>query len=129
MFPIILKTLKPILPLHALYTGNSLVHFAAFFGLYLVLVSDTFKLGLSRFVRFNAAQALLLNVLLMLPRLFEMVLSPPTAGPMLKAYVMAQNAIWITVAVAVGASVLGCFVGTSIRLPYIASAADQQASG
>ena len=45
--------------------------------------------------RFNAIQALLLDILLVLPRLMESVISPPASGWGADLYVYSQSFIWI----------------------------------
>jgi len=55
-----------VAPLFRLYRGTPFFAFGIFFALYVLIVRNT---GFSRFVRFNTQQALLIDVVLILPQL------------------------------------------------------------
>ena len=94
-----------------------------FFGIYLGVVNNT---SWRRFVRFNAMQAVLLDILLILPRLIESLISPPTAGWGLQAYISAQNTVWLFVTACVLYGIGSSLLGLMARIPFVADAADQQ---
>ena len=48
-----------------------------------------------RFTRFNGMQAVLLDILLVLPRLVETIFTPPGSGWGLQLYVHSQSFVWI----------------------------------
>ncbi len=71
-------------------------------------------------------QAVLLDILLVLPRLLESVAGPPTSGWGLQAYMTSQNTIWIFIAAAVLYGIGSSLLGQTARIPFVADAADQQ---
>lgn len=77
-------------------------------------------------VRAAALQAVLLDILLILPRLVEQVFSTPTGGWALQAYIVVQNTIWIFVAAAVLYGIGASLTGQTARIPLVADAAEQQ---
>jgi hypothetical protein len=54
------------------------------------------------------------------------VLSTPTSGWALQAYITAQNTIWIFVAAAVLYGIGASLTGQAARIPLVADAAEQQ---
>ena len=79
--------------------------------------------------RFNAMQALLLDIVLILPRLAESVISPPTAGWGVNLYVNSQSFVWIFITAWVAYGIFSSLIGQYGRIPFLADAADQQISG
>jgi hypothetical protein len=73
-----------------------------------------------------SAQAMLLDILLILPRLAEQVFSTPTSGWGLQAYITAQNSVWIFIAASVLYGVGASVLGQAARIPLVADAAEQQ---
>jgi uncharacterized membrane protein len=122
-YPIITKALAPLAPLISIYSTVPFASFAAFFAVYLGIINNQ---RWPRFVRFNAMQAVLLDILLILPRLVEQVFSTPTGGPLLQAYIIVQNTIWIFVAAAVLYGIGASLTGQAARIPLVADAAEQQ---
>ena len=76
--------------------------------------------------RFNAMQALLLDIMLILPRLMESVISPPTSGWGVDVYTYSQSFIWIFITAWVVYGIFSSLIGQYGRIPFIAEAADQQ---
>lgn len=62
---------------------------AAFFATYLLIVNNPQQF--SRYVRFNAQQAILLDVILILPSLAESLFRAPSGGMGLSVYISAYN--------------------------------------
>jgi uncharacterized membrane protein len=122
-YPMISRAIAPLAPLISLYSTVPFAPFVAFFAVYLGIVNNQ---RWPRFVRFNAMQAVLLDILLILPRLVEQVFSTPTGGWALQAYITVQNTIWIFVAAAVLYGIGASVVGQTARIPLVADAAEQQ---
>ncbi|KAF8070935.1 TIC20-II [Scenedesmus sp. PABB004] len=122
-FPALTRVIAPLSPLVSLYASVPFAPLLAFFAVYLGIVQNQ---RWSRFVRFNGMQAMLLDILLILPRLAEQVVSPPGAGWGLQAYITAQNTVWIFVAACVAYGVASSLLGQAARIPLVADAAEQQ---
>lgn len=122
-YPAVRAAIQPILPAMGLYHSVPFGGFIAFFALYLGVVNNN---SLSRFVRFNASQAILLDVLLALPRLVETVLAPPSFGWGQQAYVLSQNFIWIFISLWVAFGIVNSLLGQYTRIPFVGDAAEQQ---
>ena len=122
-FPQITRVIAPVAPLVSLYASVPFAPLISFFAVYLGIVQNQ---RWSRFVRFNGMQAMLLDILLILPRLAEQVFSTPTTGWGLQAYITAQNSIWIFIAVCVVYGIASSVLGQAARIPLVADAAEQQ---
>lgn len=122
-YPFIRRALSPVTPLVAAYTSIPFAALIAFFAVYIGIINNQ---SLSRFTRFNAMQAVLLDILLVLPRLVENILSPPAGGWGAQLYITAQNTIWVFIAVSVVYGIVSCLLGQTPRIPLVADAADQQ---
>ena len=70
-------------------------------------------------------QAVLLDILLILPRLVEALLPPPSAGTALQLYAHSQSFVWLSITTCVVFGVVSCLAGQWPRIPYIAESADQ----
>ncbi|GLC37932.1 hypothetical protein PLESTB_001501000 [Pleodorina starrii] len=123
LYPAAKAAITPFLPAMGLYHSMPFGSFIAFFGLYIGVVNNP---AFSRFVRFNAVQAILLDILLALPRLLETVLTPPTSGWGAQLYIQSQSFIWVFTTMWVLFGVVSSFLGQYARIPFIADAADQQ---
>ncbi|EFJ44968.1 hypothetical protein VOLCADRAFT_64140 [Volvox carteri f. nagariensis] len=123
IYPAAKAAIQPFLPAMALYHSLPFGSFIAFFGLYIGVVNNP---RFSRFVRFNAVQAILLDILLALPRLLETVLTPPASGWGAQLYIQSQSFIWVFTTMWVAYGVVSSFLGQWARIPFIAEAADQQ---
>ncbi|KAI3973332.1 hypothetical protein MKX01_020707 [Papaver californicum] len=113
---------EPIFPLLNLYRSVPYASFVAFFGLYLGVVRNT---SLSRFVRFNSMQAVVLDVLLVLPLLIQRVFNPGK-GLGFKLMMMGYNFIFVFIVVCFLYSVGFSILGKTPYLPFVADAADRQ---
>ncbi|KAL6136343.1 hypothetical protein ACLB2K_061639 [Fragaria x ananassa] len=76
-FPKLGLLFEPLLPLLGLYRSIPYSSFVAFFALYLGVVRNP---SFSHYARFNAMQAVTLDVLLVLPLLVQRIFSPGQAG-------------------------------------------------
>jgi len=122
-YPLAARAVSPLAPLVSLYASVPFAPLVCFFGLYLGVVNNA---KVSRFARFSAMQAVLVDILLVLPRLLESLASPPAQGWGLKAYITAQNSIWVLVAGVVAYGVACAVLGRGARIPFVADAADAQ---
>lgn len=60
--------LTPLLPLYSVYRGIPFLAFGVFIALYILVVRNT---NISRYIRFNTYQALVLDIALIFPQLFQ----------------------------------------------------------
>lgn len=123
-FPTFAYVLAPFDPLIRVYFSVPFAGLIAFFAVYLGIINSP---NFSRYVRFNAMQAVLLDVVLILPGLIESVLKlRPMGGPGLQLYITAYNTIFIFVFACVAFGVASCMAGRSAKLPIVGDAADAQ---
>ncbi|XP_059665612.1 protein TIC 20-II, chloroplastic-like [Cornus florida] len=122
-YPTLALALEPILPLLRLYSSMPYASFVAFFGLYLGVVRNA---ALSRYVRFNAMQAVVLDVLLVLPMLLLKIFSPGRTGIGFKLMVMGHNAVFVFIVFCFVYSLVCSVLGRTPHLPFVADAAGRQ---
>lgn len=122
-FPQVAALLVPLNPLLMWYYSVRWASIAVFFGLYYGICNN---MNLSRYVRFNCMQCILLDILLIIPSLLENLVPMPTGGQALQVYIGAYNFIWLFVFVSVIYGVASCLLGQTARIPGVADAADQQ---
>ena len=124
-YPITRVIVSPLAPLAQIYYTVPFASLILFFAIYLGLVQQTDRW--SKFVRFNAMQAILLDILLILPGVIESVFKAPAYGAGLQVYISLYNTVWIFTLATFVAGVFGALVlGKTTRLPLVAEAADQQ---
>ncbi|KAI3717383.1 hypothetical protein L1987_68966 [Smallanthus sonchifolius] len=115
--------LEPLLPLLSFYRSVPYSSYLAFLLLYIGVVRNT---NVSRYARFNAMQAVVLDVLLVLPMLVQRIFNPGPHGIGGKVLMMSHNLIFV--------GVVACFVytfgysilGWTPKLPFVGEAADRQ---
>ncbi|KAL4440549.1 hypothetical protein ABPG75_003550 [Micractinium tetrahymenae] len=122
-FPQFAQLLLPLDPLIRLYYSFPLAGLVLFFAVYLGIINNQ---NFSRYVRFHAMQAILLDIILILPGLIESIFRPPMGGPGLQVYITLQNTIFLFLFASVAYGVGSCIVGQTARLPLVADAADAQ---
>ncbi|CAN1262189.1 Protein TIC 20-II, chloroplastic [Linum perenne] len=115
--------LEPILPLLSLYRSLPYASFVAFFGIYLGVVRNKY---FSDYARFNAMQALTLDVLLVLPLLLGRIFSPGRSGLGLKLMVWGHNAVFIFTYLCFAYGLVSSVLGKTPFLPFVADAARRQ---
>ncbi|EFN53875.1 hypothetical protein CHLNCDRAFT_136015 [Chlorella variabilis] len=123
LFPSFGTILLPLDPIIRLYYSFPLASLIVFFGVYLGIINNP---RFSRYVRFNAMQAILLDIILILPGLLESIFRPPMGGPGLQLYITTYNSIFLFLFACVAYGVGSCLVGQTARLPLVADAADAQ---
>ncbi|KAF5203260.1 Tic 20-v protein [Thalictrum thalictroides] len=121
-YPNLALVLEPIFPLLNIYRSVPYASFVCFFALYLGVVKNP---SFSKYVRFNSMQAVVLDVLLSLPLLFQRVFSPGK-GLGLKLLVMGYNSIFVFIVFSFLYSLGHCVLGRTPYLPLVAEAADRQ---
>jgi len=126
MYPAVKAVVRPILPAVASFHSLPFASMIAFFGIYIGIINNR---NMSKFVRFNGMQALLLDIMLVIPRLLETVLTPPTSGWGLQVYINSQSFIWIFICAWVLFGVFNALTGTYGRIPFVGDAADAQIRG
>lgn len=124
-YPITQAIVSPLAPLAQIYYTVPFASLVLFFAIYLGLVQQTDRW--SRFVRFNAMQAILLDILLIVPGVIESVFKAPTNGAGLQIYMSLYNTVWLFCLASFVAGVFGTLIlGKTVRLPLVGEAADQQ---
>ncbi|EPS63691.1 hypothetical protein M569_11094, partial [Genlisea aurea] len=122
-YPAVAAPLEPLLPLLSLYHSLPYASFVTFFGLYLGVVRNP---NLSRYVRFNALQALVLDVLLVVPVLLQRIVSPGRSGIALKLTAWAHSGLFVFIVACFLYGVVSSILGKTPYLPLVAAAADRQ---
>lgn len=129
-FPLFGLALLPLKPAIDLWYSLGFLQIIVFFGLYLGVVNNQ---EMNRYVRFNAQQAILLDILLIVPDVLTRLVSGMggddamlTGGPGLEAQVLLYNTvflyIYLTTVVGAGSSALG----KKVKLPIVGDAAETQ---
>ncbi|GBG63794.1 hypothetical protein CBR_g39575 [Chara braunii] len=121
-FPFMRKMISPLAPVISVYNSIPFGSFIAFFLLYLAVVQNT---RYSRFVRFNTMQAITLDILLILPRLIERLISP-SSGFAIRLFAIFYNTVFLFLLASFVFGVASCILGKTVRLPLVGDAADQQ---
>lgn len=121
-YPFTRPLLDPLIPLVQTYNAVPFAGFAVFFALYLGVIRNQ---NLDRYVRFNAMQAVILDILMILPSLFERLLAP--RDPIsYQLTVILYNTVFLYLLACFVFGVVSCLLGKTPRLPLVADAADAQ---
>ena len=122
-YPSLALLVDPLIPLLSLYRSIPYASFVAFFALYLGVVRNP---SFSQYVRFNAMQAVTLDVLLVVPLLLTRILSPGRAGLGFKLMVWGHNALFLFSCFCFVYGLASSVLGKTPYLPFIAEAAGRQ---
>lgn len=122
-FPKLGLLFEPLLPLLGLYRSIPYSSFVAFFALYLGVVRNP---SFSHYTRFNAMQAVTLDVLLVLPLLIQRIFSPGQAGLGYKLMVWGHNGIFVFSVLCFVYGLVSSILGRTPYLPFVADAAGRQ---
>jgi hypothetical protein len=129
-YPQFALLLAPLQPLIQFYYGLGFLNIGFFFAIYLGVSRNQ---SLSRYIRFNASQAVVLDILLILPdvvnAMFTGINGPPTGGPMLELKILFNNTAFFFVYFSACYGALACLAGKEPRLPLVSEAADRQSGG
>ncbi|KAI3824821.1 hypothetical protein L1987_06292 [Smallanthus sonchifolius] len=115
--------LEPLLPLLSFYRSVPYSSYLAFLLLYIGVVRNT---NVSRYARFNAMQAVVLDVLLVLPMLVQRIFNPGPHGIGGKVLMMSHNLIFVGVVVCFVYTFGYSILGRTPKLPFVGEAADRQ---
>ncbi|GJN22130.1 hypothetical protein PR202_gb09667 [Eleusine coracana subsp. coracana] len=125
-FPFFSSLLGPLAPAARLFHSSPLTPFLLFLTLYFAVVRN--QQAFSRFVRFNAMQAVALDVLLIFPDLLAQSFAPTSAsGVGFEVFQSMESTVFLFLLVCLffyggGA----CLLGKTPRLPIVADAAERQ---
>ena len=123
-FPQAIFLLQPLQPIASMYFRIPFAGMISFFAIYLGIAENR---NMSRFVRFNAMQAIILDIVLVLPGMVEYVLSPGSLrGMAFEMYKLCYNSVWVFVLAAFCLAAVGCMLGQMYKLPFIGDAADMR---
>ena len=123
-FPQTIFLLQPLQPLASMYYRIPFAGVISFFAIYMGLAENR---QMSRFVRFNAMQAIIVDVCLVLPGMIEYVLSPGRmSGAAMEMYKLCYNCVWVVVLAAFCLAAVGCLSGQMFKLPFVGDAADMR---
>ncbi|MBD2312996.1 hypothetical protein H6G20_15090 [Desertifilum sp. FACHB-1129] len=121
-FPVLQLLFVPLLPLIQLYTSVPFISLIVFFALFLAVVRNP---NINHFIRFNAMQAILLDIVLILCNLvFQYIL-----GPALQVGILLEtlsNTIFLAIVVAFVYAVVQSLMGRYAEIPTISDAAYAQ---
>ncbi|KAL8557806.1 hypothetical protein ACS0TY_005050 [Phlomoides rotata] len=122
-YPILAAPFEPLIPLLSLYHSVPYASFVTFFGLYLGIVKNP---NFSRYARFNALQALVLDVLLVVPVLLQRIITPGRSGIALKLTAWAYSGLFLFVVACFVYGLVSSITGNTPYLPFVADAAGRQ---
>jgi len=127
-FPLAGLALLPLKPIIELWFNLGFLQISVFFATYLGVVQNQ---NMKRFVRFNAQQAVLLDILLIVPDLLTRTFqgidgSGPTGGAGLQAEIIFFNSVFLFTYISCLVGSVSSTFGKETKLPLIGDAADMQ---
>ncbi|CAH9131409.1 unnamed protein product [Cuscuta epithymum] len=122
-YPALAIPLDPFIPLLSLYRSIPLASFVSFFAIYLGIVRNQ---RFSHYARFNALQALVLDILLVLPLMIQRIFTPGRTGLGLKATIWMHNGLFVFVVGCFLYGLLSSVLGKTPYFPIVTEAAKQQ---
>ena len=129
-FPLFGLLLLPIKPAIDLWYSLGFLQIVVFFAMYLGVVNNQ---GFRYFTRFNAQQAILLDILQIVPDVLIRLISGLggddallTGGPGLEAQVLLYNTVFLYVYLTSVAGAGASALGKTIKLPIVGDASEQQ---
>lgn len=122
-FPFVGRALAPLAPFNYVYNAIPFGPFIAFLGVYAGIVNNQ---NLPRFVRYQAAQAVVLDILLIIPQVLLSTFRPGDDGFGLQAYISAYNTLFLFMIISSFIGIGASLTGQVFRLPLVADAADTQ---
>ncbi|XP_062220180.1 protein TIC 20-v, chloroplastic-like [Phragmites australis] len=124
-FPFFSALLRPLAPAARLFHSSPFTPFLLFLTLYFAIVRN--QQAFSRFVRFNAMQAVALDVLLIFPDLLAQSFAPSTGGGVgFEIFQSMESTIFLFLFVCLVYGGGACLLGKTPRLPIVADAAERQ---
>eukprot|EP00238_Polyblepharides_amylifera_P015839 CAMPEP_0196582546 /NCGR_PEP_ID=MMETSP1081-20130531/39446_1 /TAXON_ID=36882 /ORGANISM="Pyramimonas amylifera, Strain CCMP720" /LENGTH=201 /DNA_ID=CAMNT_0041903147 /DNA_START=293 /DNA_END=898 /DNA_ORIENTATION=+ len=129
-FPLVTVLLAPLKPVIDVYYGLGFFNIIVFFALYFGVARNN---QLGQYIRFNASQAILLDIIMILPEvlasLFQGINGAPTSGLGLEVQIIYYNTIFWIIYLSASYGIIQCVRGKQPRIPFISDAADQQSGG
>nr|QKY65057.1 chloroplast protein import component Tic20-II [Passiflora contracta] len=122
-YPSLALLLDPLIPLLNLYRSIPYASFIAFFALYLGVVKNPI---FSQYVRFNAMQAVTLDVLLVLPMFFAQIFQPGRSGLGFKIFAWGHNLVFLFSCLCFVYASVSSILGKTPYLPFVGDAAGRQ---
>ncbi|CAL5019335.1 unnamed protein product [Urochloa decumbens] len=122
-FPFFSALLRPLAPAARLFHSSPLTPFLLFLTLYFAVVRN--QQAFSRFVRFNAMQAVVLDVLLIFPDLLAQSFAP-SGGVGFEIFQSMESTVFLFLLVSLVYGSGACLLGKTPRLPIVADAAERQ---
>ncbi|XP_066319418.1 protein TIC 20-v, chloroplastic-like [Miscanthus floridulus] len=123
-FPFFRAVLRPLAPAARIFHSSPLTPFLLFLTLYFAVVRN--QQSFSRFVRFNAMQAVVLDVLLIFPDLLAQSFAPPSGGVGFEVFQSMESTVFLFLLVSLVYGGGACLLGKTPRLPIVADAAERQ---
>lgn len=121
-FPPLQTLIQPLVPAIRVFRSTPINGILVFFTLYFFVVRNR---NFSKYVRFNTMQAIVLDVLLIIPDLLDRSFDPGEGiGSGLMMSFDSTVFLFLLVCLIYGSS--SCFIGKVPRLPLVAEAADRQ---
>ncbi|KAG8072221.1 hypothetical protein GUJ93_ZPchr0006g43273 [Zizania palustris] len=124
-FPLFSTLLSPLAPAARLFRSSPFTPLLLFLTLYFAVVRN--QQAFSRFVRFNAMQAVALDVLLIFPDLLAQSFAPSTSsGIGFELFQSMESTVFLFLLVCLVYGGGACLLGKTPRLPIVADAAERQ---
>ncbi|KAL6635053.1 hypothetical protein ACP70R_027724 [Stipagrostis hirtigluma subsp. patula] len=124
-FPFFSALLRPLAPAARLFHSSPLTPFLLFLTLYFAVVRN--QQAFSRFVRFNAMQAVALDVLLIFPDLLAQSFAPTSGGGVgFEIFQSMESTVFLFLLICLVYGSGACLLGKTPRLPIVADAAERQ---
>lgn len=121
-FPVAQTFLEPLFPAIKVYNSYPYASILVFFTLYFAVVRNP---NISRYVRFNTMQAIVLDILLIFPEIVERSFAPSEGlGVNLLSSFDSTVFLFLLTCLVYGST--SCLLGQVPRLPLVADAADAQ---
>lgn len=121
-FPVAQALLDPLFPAIKVYKSYPYASILVFFTLYFAVVRNP---NISRYVRFNTMQAIVLDILLIFPEILEQSFVP-TEGFGVNLLSSFDSSIFLFLLTCLVYGSTSCLLGQVPRLPLVADAADAQ---
>jgi uncharacterized membrane protein len=120
-FPVVGVLLLPLMPILQLYSGIPFAGLIVFFALYLGVVRNE---NIAHFIRFNAMQAILIDIVLVLCSLLFSVLAPGLGGGLIMETL--TNVVFLGAIAAILYSVIQSALGRYAEIPTLSDAVYMQ---
>nr|QKY65044.1 chloroplast protein import component Tic20-II [Passiflora auriculata] len=122
-YPPLALLFDPLIPLLNLYRSIPYASFAAFFALCVGVGRNP---SFNQYVRFNAMQAVTLDLLLLLSTLLVESFQPRRSGPGFKIYAWLHSAVFLFNSFCFGYALVNSILGRTPYLPFVSSVASKQ---